>query len=367
MYALPVSIVFITLAAIIVVLRLYTRLFYVRTPGWDDAVIVTALLTDIAFFTFLVIEIKHGLGRDQSSLSPGDLHDHLKALWISIPLYNLTLNLAKMSVTLLYMRLFSTARGYRIILIITLIAVIVTGLYMVLSAFFFCTPIHAFWDPTVPDAYCLPRAVIWPLNAALQIATDVSLLIIPMPVLFRLKLPRRQKCAIIFVFALGIFVCATSIVRLVTLIKLIDSTNFTKENTATATWSFIEANVAIICACLPPLRPLLAHYFPRLLPARSRGSYRQREKTTLDALAYSLPCPFVDAAAGTVTGNCSTNNDGRRDSDASPRGLQLQQSPVHPEGTIHVMSEVQWQTDDADSTDENASVRRLEPASLGRV
>ncbi|KAL5365718.1 hypothetical protein BJX96DRAFT_18822 [Aspergillus floccosus] len=364
MYSLPVSIVFITLAVIIVLLRLYTRLCFVRTPGWDDALIVAALLTDIAFFTFIILEIKHGMGKDQSEVSPNDLHHQLKALWVSIPLYNLALNLAKASVTFLYMRLFSSTKDYRIILIFTLCVVIITGLYMVFSAFFFCTPVRAFWDHTIADAYCLPEAVIWPLNAGIQISTDVWLLILPMPVLFRLCLPRRQKCALIFVFALGVFVCATSIVRLVMLINLIDSTNLTKENTSAATWSFIEVNVAIICACLPPLRPLLAHLFPRLLLSRTRSTYPPREKTTLEGFPITPPFPFTNTAAS-VTGNCSTNNDGRRDSDVVS-GLQLQHSPVHPEGTIHVTSEVQWQTDEADSTDEQASVRWLEPVSLER-
>ncbi|GAB1213731.1 hypothetical protein ATERTT37_002881 [Aspergillus terreus] len=206
---------------------------------------------------------------------------------------------------------------YRVILIFTLVAVIITGLYMVFSAFFFCTPVRAFWNRSIPDAYCLPEAVIWPLNAGLQISTDVWLVILPMPVLFRLP-----------------------------------------------TWSFIEANVAIICACLPPLRPLIAHVFPRLLPIRSRSTYPSREKTPLDGLHITPPFPFTNTAAS-VTGNCSSNNDARRNSEVVP-GLQLQHSPVHPEGTIHVTSEVQWQTDEADSTDEQASVRWLEPVSLER-
>jgi hypothetical protein len=102
------------------------------------------------------------------------------------------------------MRLFSSTKDYRVILIFTLVAVIITGLYMVFSAFFFCTPVRAFWNRSIPDAYCLPEAVIWPLNAGIQISTDVWLVILPMPVLFRLRLPRRQKCALIFVFALGV-------------------------------------------------------------------------------------------------------------------------------------------------------------------
>lgn len=48
MWSLPVSIVFICLAVGIVLLRLYTRLFFVRTPGWDDAFIVASLVSVVA-------------------------------------------------------------------------------------------------------------------------------------------------------------------------------------------------------------------------------------------------------------------------------------------------------------------------------
>lgn len=102
------------------------------------------------------------------------------------------------------MRLFATTPHYRTLLIITVIVIITTGLWMVFSAFFFCIPVHAFWDANVTASYCLPEEVIWPLNAAIQIVTDVSLVLLPMPVLVGLRLPRRQKVALIFVFALGI-------------------------------------------------------------------------------------------------------------------------------------------------------------------
>lgn len=35
-------------------------------------------------------------------------------------------------------------------------------------------------------------------------------------------------------------------------------------------WTAIEMNVAIVCACLPQIRPLIIKMFPRLMP----GSYR---------------------------------------------------------------------------------------------
>ncbi|KAI2864438.1 hypothetical protein CBS12448_2931 [Aspergillus niger] len=155
MYALPVGIVFLCLATVTVALRLYTRLKLVRKPGWDDLLIVLSLATDVVFFAFLVIEIQNGLAENEADLAPEVVRRQLKALWITIPLYNLTLTLTKLSLIFLYRRLFPT-HTYRILLILTLIFVIITGLWMVLSTLIFCIPINAFWDTSIPHT-CLPE------------------------------------------------------------------------------------------------------------------------------------------------------------------------------------------------------------------
>lgn len=59
-----------------------------------------------------------------------------------------------------------------------------------------------FWN-TGLEGKCLPE-VIWYLNASLQIATDVAVVVFPMPVLGSLKLPGREKVGVMVVFGLGV-------------------------------------------------------------------------------------------------------------------------------------------------------------------
>ncbi|PYH47899.1 uncharacterized protein BP01DRAFT_335541 [Aspergillus saccharolyticus JOP 1030-1] len=275
MYTVPIAIIFLTLTCLLVALRVFTRLRVVQKPGCDDLLIVLALLADIAFFVFLVFEIRNGLAKNQKLLSPQVVRNQLMALYITIPLYNLSLTLTKLSLVFLYKRLFPT-KYYQIILAITLFFVVTTGLWMIFSAVFFCIPVHAFWDTSMPRT-CLSEAVVWCLNAAFQISTDLLLVVLPMPLVIRLQIPKRQKVALIFIFALGFFVCAMSIIRLTTIIRLVKTQDFTEGNGLAATWSFIECNVAIICACLQPLRPFIIRFFPRLMPSRVRSDH-PREK-----------------------------------------------------------------------------------------
>ena len=44
------------------------------------------------------------------------------------------------------------------------------------------------------------------------------------------------------------------------------------DNVGAATWSAIECNVAVICACLPALKPLISRYLPRVVGSRGTAS-----------------------------------------------------------------------------------------------
>ena len=83
---------------------------------------------------------------------------------------------------------------------------IIAGLWMVVSGFLMCIPVHDFWDlnRTTRVTHCLPKGPVWYANAAMQIFTDVVILVLPMPLLSKLHLPRQQKVGTMLVFGLGI-------------------------------------------------------------------------------------------------------------------------------------------------------------------
>lgn len=162
---------------------------------------------------------------------------------------------------------------------------IISGLWMVTSGFVFCLPISDFWnlDLAVRKESCLPQGPVWYSNAGIQILTDVVILILPMPLLSSLHLPRQQKAGIMIVFGLGIFVIATSSARLYELSTMIGRRDFTKTNAEAAVWSSLEANVSIICACLPPIHPLLSRvfsFFFRPQPLHSSPASKNHSHTT---------------------------------------------------------------------------------------
>lgn len=135
-------------------------------------------------------------------------------LWLSIPFYNLSLILSKLS-ALLFLTSIFRIRTFLITAYILMGFLVIAGLWMVISGFVFCVPISAFWslDATLTKAHCLPKGPVWFTNAGIQIFTDVMILVLPMPIVSKLRLPRRQRAGIMVIFGVGICVIATSSAR----------------------------------------------------------------------------------------------------------------------------------------------------------
>jgi len=76
------------------------------------------------------------------------------------------------------------------------------SLSQVFIAVFFCVPAAAFWDQTVPGT-CVPSYPQFYINAAGNIITDVAVFLLPIPILGKLKLARKQKLMLIGIFSLG--------------------------------------------------------------------------------------------------------------------------------------------------------------------
>ncbi|USW46702.1 hypothetical protein Slin15195_G000210 [Septoria linicola] len=254
-------------ACVFVGMRIYARLGMARNAGADDLCIVVSMLFAIATTVTMIVQVQTGMGRHAKDIEPHEVVANLKAFWVSTWVYNLSLTLTKVSILFQYLRIFPQ-KWFRISTW-TLMGVIVTyGLYVVCSGIWLCRPIAFFWDPTIVGGRCLNRFNVWFANAGLNIATDIATTVLPLPVLNKLELPKRQKRALMLVFALGGFTCIISILRLQSLYIISNTKDVSWENPLAAIWSCVEMCTAIIASCLPTIRCL----FPRLLKATSLAS-----------------------------------------------------------------------------------------------
>ncbi|KXT03951.1 hypothetical protein AC578_9298 [Pseudocercospora eumusae] len=258
-----------TIAATAVAMRIYARLAIAKNAGWDDGFITFASANSWVLTSIAIWLVETGMGKHESELSYSEAEENRKALWTSIIIYNLGLTSTKISILLQYQRIFPQ-KTFRIANWTMMGIVVCYALWRFFSAIFACVPVQAYWDITIVDKTCLPRATVSFASAGLNIATDIAITMLPLPLLKNLELPKRQKRILMAVFGLGGVVCIISILRLYAIYVVWDSKDVSYNNGMAAMWSSLECNVGIICSCLPTLRGL----FPRIFRNRSLGSRR---------------------------------------------------------------------------------------------
>ncbi|KAL4821381.1 hypothetical protein BDW67DRAFT_48461 [Aspergillus spinulosporus] len=269
--AMVVTGVLTSFSIVIVAMRMFTRVGIMKSSGREDWTILLSLLFAIIYLALVICQYQYGLGKHSDALSHHELKLQLKSLWAAIPMYNASLLFTKISLLLQYLRIFPSYK-FRIVCYIVMGIVIAYSTWAIVSGFVNCVPVARFWDRELPG-HCLSFEALWFFNASMNIATDLTLLILPMPLITQLQLPKRQKLALMGVFALGGLVVITSFLRLSGLRKVARSSDTSWSNVAAAYWTAAECNVAIICACLPFLRPLVSRLFPKFLSTNSYNKY----------------------------------------------------------------------------------------------
>ncbi|KAM7212859.1 hypothetical protein V8F06_011757 [Rhypophila decipiens] len=297
--AVVTNVIFTCLSFFFVCFRLYTRAFMIKNIGADDYLILFSMIASIAFFATFMLQIKAGLGRP---VSLPELPAFLQALWATIPLYNLSLTLCKLSITVQCYRVLRTAPRLARFLRIYLMILVIYGIWAVFSSIFNCWPVEYYWTwmaPIIEDmkqasgpppgqdpgerpppsnhdqtgigehkeaGKCMAKVALTFSNAAVNIATDFVLIFVPIPLLWRLQLPStRQKVILVGVLSVtGGVAVVMSIVRLWSLYQMgiAPEGEENVHGVMIAIWSCIEINVAIVCACVPALRPLVGKVFP---------------------------------------------------------------------------------------------------------
>ncbi|KAM7214007.1 hypothetical protein V8F06_010641 [Rhypophila decipiens] len=180
--------------------------------------------------------------------------------------YVLSMTLTKLSILCLYIRVLTYNR-VRLAAKMLLGLVLVSHVYILATLATACIPLDAFWDFSKRDtAYCHPLSIYWS-HAGLNIVTDFLMLLLPLVIVHRIRSPRPQKIALCVIFVLGFSVCIISLTRAGLLARDIDhsSGDVTWDSATTATWNSWEINIAILCACLTTMKPIVNRFFPHIL------------------------------------------------------------------------------------------------------
>ncbi|MCJ1351247.1 MAG: hypothetical protein MMC33_001230 [Icmadophila ericetorum] len=273
-----------------VLLRFVSRRLSRTALKADDWSVVTGLV--LTTFVVMVYYVSLGNAMGRHFILVRSRKEFILTEVTFASLYILAITFVKLSVLFLYRRLFPPC-WFQYALIGTGAGLCIYCTSFIIVGILQCVPIDSFWESNV-EGKCIKYGVLSLTGGIINVVTDVVILTLPMPLLWRLNVSKREKWQVILAFLMGGIAIIISIVRSFYLIR-VGSHDPTWNDVAPATWSIVECCVGILSACLPLYRPLYTHLYHR---NSSRCTSISNNKTTplpsyvASGGQFQAPAPF---------------------------------------------------------------------------
>ncbi|KAI1144247.1 hypothetical protein F5Y05DRAFT_364115 [Hypoxylon sp. FL0543] len=240
-------------ATLSVALRFFSRRVGRLGLGKDDYCLFLGYVMYICYAISFGFSTRYGQGRHMLLLT------NVRAFAISnildMSFYTWGMACIKFSILFLYYRIFRTARFRKALFVI---GAIVTA--WALQAFFLsifnCYPIEIAWDHDIKGT-CIDYGKVTLITGILNVIIDFILLAAPMPLLWKLQMPKRKKILLSCVFAAGCVACVVSIARLFYAREVVVSYDASWDNVTAGILSGLEMCTGIVACCAMTYRPLV--------------------------------------------------------------------------------------------------------------
>ncbi|KAL9613402.1 MAG: hypothetical protein Q9167_002050 [Letrouitia subvulpina] len=218
----------------------------------------------------------HGYGLHRSHLEPLEYQKYMRSLYAFMLLWAVGVTVVKLSILLFYWRVFIVQEFRRRIAFIGAF-VLLSGVTLFFTLAFQCRPVSYFLG-TTKNGRCIDQIAFYIAGGVVNIIGDALVWSLPIRQIWQLNVSVSQRVALVLLFGLGIFVCITSIVRLVSLPE-INPKDFSYTIVGGGLWSLLEVQVGFICANLPYTRSLAVRCCKRRHPiAMTSKTYRFRNR-----------------------------------------------------------------------------------------
>ncbi|RDL40284.1 uncharacterized protein BP5553_00263 [Venustampulla echinocandica] len=259
------SIFSLILAAIAIALRVWVRGMKGTPLALQDWLLFLGWFFSLGLTITIIIFVGFGgLGQHQKHVSTDSVILTLQLLPAAESLWTMANTATKVSILLVYKNIFAL-RKFRILADTVIVIVIMLAVGNIIQCLAICRPFAFQWDKTIEGGVCGNQTLGILLVAFLNLVTDLMIVIMPMPLVWKLKMPRPKRLVLMAIFGLGIIICVITILRIVFTFSLIqnphDSTYWIAIN---AIFLTLEPNLGMVNACLLLLKPLLHRLRPKL-------------------------------------------------------------------------------------------------------
>lgn len=271
---LNASVALLVLPTVFVALRLTSRWMAGAGFWWDDLAVVLGMLFSWGCEIVNILASHTSLGHHIITLSMPAMISFFRHLYAFEVMYSLSMTFVKFSVLLFQYRIFPILTFRRILLFVGAF-VIAFEIASTLVFIFQCVPVADFWirlgGGLRGGSKCIQFKKYLLVQGAINTVTDLAILLLPLPLLWRLRASTLQKWVLIGIFFSGLVVTAVSMVRLVVLAHY-HGKDATWDFLPSTIWMAAEPAIAVLSACLPSLRPLFVRLFPLTAPRHLPGT-----------------------------------------------------------------------------------------------
>ncbi|RYP52910.1 hypothetical protein DL768_002006 [Monosporascus sp. mg162] len=257
-------------ATLVYCMRIFVRYRIKHTPmRMDDYLTGAACVSCWAFFACTMGMIDYGGCATHFWQVTQAQYENLLKWTIPVNIfYMLSTDLAKISLLFFYLQL-SRDLKYDILIWTLVAASALYALAYALINIFACQPIYASWDLTaMQTAACVDKGKFSRAASITNVAMDLVILILPLPIVVPLETPRRQKVSLMLLFTAGSFVIVVAIYNYFLTTKLFSSDDYTWNLSYELSWMYAELAACIICASGGSITPIFVHFLPRVLGSR---------------------------------------------------------------------------------------------------
>ncbi|KAI1419573.1 hypothetical protein F5Y12DRAFT_231815 [Xylaria sp. FL1777] len=296
-------------------LRIYTRIRVTNSLGVDDHLSLVAGASITAFTGLSLSLFGHPLGPHQWNVPLSDFDtSFLGRTLSSIVLFSVSSLFVKTALLSLYLRVFAPNRTARITIWAGVVTMAVFYTISVIINICFCVPLSM--DTPVPDQAAWEKKLeastcsqpVYNLNAAtglFNVLSDLYVLIIPISMVYRLRIPRNRKYGIIGIFLTGLLAVILSATSAAYRFRQLKSYDFTWDSIPSYTLRAAELNIGLICSCMPVVFVIFKRIF------KSRPCSREKRTPTphmrTPSHAYIADLPGSDQAPGTEENQLSSS------------------------------------------------------------
>ncbi|KAK4172410.1 hypothetical protein QBC36DRAFT_337969 [Triangularia setosa] len=246
--------------------------------GVDDWLMFAAMLLQFVSQTLITISYSHGLGKhDLDLIWPDQLVEVLKWNWIATAPGMFTSILARISITILLLRLFGVHGWFRWFVYILTTLQIIGGLLTFIVTWVQVRPIDGLWNVFRQDVVRInPKIVLYSYYFGQSTYTfaDLTYVICPIIIIWRLNMRLHQRVGLAIVMGVSIITVAFSIMKTVKAVSGDTQKEDAQYDAAmTVLWSSGEQACVVLLGCVPALRALSSLDYTRL---RSLGGSLSR-------------------------------------------------------------------------------------------